>query len=81
MTPEHYAHAHAHVLGALLGRGDPDLTGEVRVPILPSRLMYAGLDAWSPVEGDIIDSLGLRRAGFRGTRRQLGTGSGVDRGE
>src|SRR5262245_26463713 len=28
MTPRDYPNAHAHVLGALLGRGDPDLTGQ-----------------------------------------------------
>lgn len=63
MTPEHYAHAHAHVLGLLLGRGDRDFASEVKIPIEPSRVMYAGLDAWLPVEGDIIGSLGLRHAG------------------
>jgi arginase len=25
--------------------------------------MYAGLDAWMPIEGDVINELGLRRAG------------------
>lgn len=63
MTPEHYPHAHAHVLGLLLGRGDSDLGDEVKTPIQPSRVMYAGLDGWLPVEGDIIGSLGLRRSG------------------
>ncbi len=29
----------------------------------PSRVMYAGLDAWTPVEGEVIEGLGLRRAG------------------
>ncbi|OWJ67794.1 arginase family protein [Inquilinus limosus] len=60
---EHYPNAHAHVLGALLERADPDLTAEVRQPIQPSRVMYAGLDTWSRVEGEIIESLDLRRAG------------------
>ncbi|MGA8659507.1 MAG: arginase family protein [Chthoniobacterales bacterium] len=63
MTPKDFAHAHAQVLGALLGRGDTDLTGEVRTPVASSRVMYAGLDAWLPVEADVINELGLRRAG------------------
>ena len=63
LTPNDSPHGHTHVLSALLGRGDPDLVGEVDTPVKPSRVMYAGLDAWTPVEGDVIDELGLRRAG------------------
>jgi arginase len=63
MTPKDFAHAHAQVFGVLLARGDTDLTGEVKTPVAPSRVMYAGLDAWLPVEGDVINELGLRRAG------------------
>ena len=62
-TPSSYPNPHAHVLGALLGRGDRDLTGEVEAPLAPSRVMFAGLDAWSPVEGKVIEGLGLRHAG------------------
>jgi arginase len=62
-TPEHYPNAHAHVLGALLGRGDPDLTREVETPLAPSRVMYAGLDGWAPAEDEVIRGLGLRHAG------------------
>jgi arginase len=63
MTPKDYPNAHAHVLGALLRRGDPDLTNEVETPLAPSRIMYAGLDAWSLVEDEVIAGLGLRHAG------------------
>jgi len=63
LTPKDSPHGHTHVLAALLGRGDPDLVGEVETPVQPSRVMYAGLDAWMPVEGDVINALGLRRAG------------------
>ena len=42
-TPKDTPHAHAQVLGALLGRGDPDLVAEVDVPLKPTRVMYAGL--------------------------------------
>ncbi len=63
LTPKHSPHGHTYVLAALLGRGDPDLVGEVETPVKPSRVMYAGLDDWMPVEGDAINQLGLRRAG------------------
>jgi arginase len=63
LTPEDFAQGNAQVLGALLGRGDFDLVGEVDTPLKASHVMYAGLDAWTPVEGAVIDTLGLRRAG------------------
>jgi arginase len=63
LTPKEAPHGHAQVLGALLGRGDPDLVGEVDTPVKPSRVMYAGLDAWMPVEGEVISELGLHCAG------------------
>jgi arginase len=63
LTPKEFAQGNAQVLGALLGRGDPELVAEVETPLQPSRVMYAGLDAWMPVEGEVIDALGLRRAG------------------
>jgi hypothetical protein len=63
VTPTDYPDAHAHVLGALLGRGDPDLTGEVETPLAPSRVMFAGLDTWLQVEDEVIQELGLHHAG------------------
>jgi arginase len=63
LTPKDFAQGNAQVLGALLGRGDPELVGEVDTPVKPSRVMYAGLDAWMPVEAEVINELGLRRAG------------------
>jgi arginase len=63
LTPRDFAQGNAQVLGALLGRGDPDLVGEVDTPLKPSRVMYAGLDAWTPVEAQVINELQLRRAG------------------
>jgi len=63
LTPNDSPHGHTHVLAALLGRGDPDPVGEVDTPVKPGRVMYAGLDAWTPVEGEVIGGLGLRRAG------------------
>jgi arginase len=63
MTPKDFAQGNAQVLGALLGRGDPELVGEVKTPLASPRVMFAGLDAWLPVEGEVINELGLRRAG------------------
>src|ERR1700751_2354717 len=37
MTPDDYPHAHAHVLGLLLGRGDREFGGEVKAPVKPSQ--------------------------------------------
>jgi arginase len=62
LTPNDSPNGHTHVLAALLGRGDPDLVGEVDTPVQAGRVMYAGLDAWTTVEGNVIDGLGLRRA-------------------
>jgi arginase len=63
LTPKDSSHGHTYVLSALLGRGDGDLVGEVDTPVKPSHVMYAGLDAWMPIEGDVINELGLRHAG------------------
>lgn len=57
-----WPHAHAHVLGMLLGEGDGDFVREVDLPVQPSKVMFAGLDEWSPFENEIIGRLGLRHA-------------------
>jgi arginase len=62
-TPQDSPQGNEYVLAALLGRGDPELVGEVETPVRQSRVMYAGLDAWTPVQGEIINELGLRHAG------------------
>jgi arginase len=63
LTPKDFAQGNAQVLGALLGKADCDLVSEVDTPLKASRVMYAWLDAWTPVEGAVINTLGLRRAG------------------
>src|SRR5262249_3971975 len=40
-----------------------EFVAEVEVPLAPSRVMYAGLDRWSPVEDEVIGRLGLSHAG------------------
>ena len=62
-TPEHTPRAHAHVLGALLGQGDPGLVAEAGTPLTPSRVMLAGLDELRPDEAEVITRLGLQRTG------------------
>ncbi|MEF0941144.1 arginase family protein [Rhizobium sp. BR 362] len=62
ITPQHFAHAHAMVLGNLLGEGDPDFAKRVARPIKPEKVMYAGLYDMSPVEWEIVERLGLSMA-------------------
>lgn len=58
-TPAQYPHAHAHVLGALLGHGDTDLTAAVTRPITPSKVMIAGIHHPLPYEEQFIKTHGL----------------------
>jgi arginase len=63
MTTAHSPHVHAHVLGLLLGRGDPEFAAEVKTPVDPRHVMYAGLDAWASAEAEVIEGLGLSHTG------------------
>lgn len=63
LTPNEFEHAHAHVLGNLLGEGDPDFVSAVKRPIKPANVMYAGLQETMDVETALIKRLGLRSAG------------------
>ena len=60
MSAAEFSHAHAHVLGMLLGRGDADFTAEVERKLNPARVMIAGMSAWTPAEGRILQELGVR---------------------
>ena len=60
MSAAEFSHAHAHVLGMLLGRGDEDFTAEVDRKLDPARVMIAGMSAWTPAEGRILQELGIR---------------------
>lgn len=62
MTPEHFKHAHAMVLGNLMGEGDPEFVREVKRPIPPKNVMYAGMDDMNAVERGILGRLGLKSA-------------------
>jgi len=60
MSAAEFSHAHAHVLGMLLGRGDEDFTAEVDRKLSPSRVMIAGMSDWTEAEGRILGELGIR---------------------
>lgn len=59
MTPAQFEHAHAHVLGALLGNGDVDLTAAVTTPVAASRVMIAGINEPLEYEADFIRENGI----------------------
>lgn len=61
-TPKHDPNAHAMVLGNLLGEGEAGLAKEVRRPLDPRRVMFAGLDEVHDHEKEVMDRLGIRRA-------------------
>lgn len=62
LTPKEFEHAHAMVLGNLLGEGDPDFARAVTRPLKPANVMYAGLRQTMDVETATIKRLGLRSA-------------------
>ena len=62
MTPQQSAHAHAMVLGNLLGEGDPEFTKRVPKAVKPEKVMYAGLYDMSSAEWAIVERLGLSMA-------------------
>ncbi|OUJ10478.1 arginase family protein [Acetobacter sp. DsW_059] len=63
MTPEHFNHAHAMVLGNLLGLGDADFTQAVAYPVKPENVLFAGLHDPTEWEAGEIKRLGLKNAG------------------
>lgn len=63
MTPADFRHAHAMVLGNLLGEGDRAFAEAVQRPLKPANVMYAGLQQTLPVEAATLQRLGLRSAG------------------
>ncbi|XAH23226.1 arginase family protein [Xylophilus sp. GW821-FHT01B05] len=63
MTPRDFAHAHAMVLGNLLGEGDSDFASAVKLPLKPQNVMYAGLQQTLPGERAFIERHGLKQAG------------------
>lgn len=66
MTPRDFSHAHAMVLGNLLGEGDSDFSSRVKQPLKPENIMYAGLQETLANETETISRLGLRFTGPAG---------------
>lgn len=60
MSAAEFSHAHAHVLGMLLGRGDEEFIAEVERKLNPARVMIAGMSAWTEAEGRILQELRIR---------------------
>src|SRR3546814_12279920 len=60
MSAAECSHAHAHVLGLLLGRGDEAFTAEVPRKLDARQVMMAGMQGWSPDEDPILKDLGVR---------------------
>lgn len=59
-TPEQFAHAHAHVLGALMGNGDAEFVNAVKRPIAPQKVMIAGIHHPLKYEKEFIDRHGIQ---------------------
>lgn len=59
MTPRQFQHAHAMVLGNLLGHGDADFVRAVARPIEPRNVLYVGVNAPTEWEAATLQQLGL----------------------
>ena len=59
-TPKDFDHAHAMVLGNLLGEGEPLLANEVKRPYFPKQVALVGVDGVLPHERETIDRFGLK---------------------
>lgn len=59
LTPEHYNHAHAMVLGNLMGFGDEEFKSYVTKPVKTDNVLYAGLGATLPFEEEFIEKNNL----------------------
>lgn len=62
-TPADYHHAHAMVLGNLLGEGDPAFAKEVKVPLSAARVLLAGIETMMEYESATVKRLGIRCIG------------------
>lgn len=59
MTPREFPHAHAMVLGNLLGHGDADFVRAVARPVKPQNVLYLGLNDPTEWESATLQRLGL----------------------
>lgn len=59
-TPKEFDHAHAMVLGNLLGEGEPLMAQEVKKHYKPEQVLLVGVDEVLPHERNTIDRLGIK---------------------
>lgn len=60
-TPKHFDREHAMVLGNLLGKGDPYLANEVRLPFKANQVLIIGIHNYNNAyEKKIVHDLGLQ---------------------
>lgn len=59
MTPAQFPHSHAHVLGALMGNGDAELTQGLQRHLAPGKAMIAGIHHPLDVEAAFIAERGI----------------------
>lgn len=59
-TPWEFDHAHAMVLGNLLGEGEPHLARQVKLPVKPEQVVLVGVDGVLSHEQETIDRFGLK---------------------
>lgn len=69
-SPKVFANSHAHVLGSLMGQGDPEFLSAVKAPVKPGNAMVAGWrklpDQYSELqkfEDELTDRLQIQRLG------------------
>lgn len=70
MTPAQFHHAHAMVLGNLLGNGDPAFVEAVARPINPANVLIVGMHDPSAWEAAAIGRLGLKNVGPEKLRQE-----------
>lgn len=69
-APKVFANSHAHVLGSLMGEGDPQFLSAVKTPIKPGNAMIAGwrklpdkFAALQDFEDELAERLNIQRVG------------------
>ncbi|RQW64709.1 arginase family protein [Vibrio viridaestus] len=73
MTPEQFEHAHAQVLGNLLGYGDAQFVEHVKAPIKAQNVCYLGVNDASDWEQGRMSELGLRNVSPKQLREEGST--------
>lgn len=61
-SPKDFENSHTMVLGNLLGEGDTEFANEVKVPLKPSNVFFAGLEETFSHETELIQRLGMKTA-------------------